>query len=77
MLETTMRVTARLWMYSMQRADNIHDPIDLKLTHALNLFTAESRAFAEHDINPRTQSCESVGCVMMSQLPIPCYREKN
>ncbi|GFX62871.1 hypothetical protein TNCV_3351971 [Trichonephila clavipes] len=48
-------------MYSMQREENIREPMNLKPVYALNSFAAESRAIAGHDINTETQFCKSAG----------------
>ncbi|GFV96871.1 hypothetical protein TNCV_4350841 [Trichonephila clavipes] len=53
--------------YSMQKAENIRELINLKPMYVLNLFAAKFCTIAAHDINTRTRSRGSAGCGMMSE----------
>ncbi|GFV36013.1 hypothetical protein TNCV_2867711 [Trichonephila clavipes] len=55
-----LSVNARLWTYSLHRAEDIRDPMNLKPNAKLNLFSDESRVIAG---DTRTQTRESSECL--------------
>ncbi|GFV19091.1 hypothetical protein TNCV_3223101 [Trichonephila clavipes] len=60
------------------RAENISDPSNLKSTHALNLFAADSHSIAGHDMNTRTRSRESLSChVIYSQFGLAIHQNDH